>query len=123
MTTCPSICGSIFLFKLSAPPYFGKNDIYVNGMFNNYAKTEEYKLDYDEKTSTYGKAIMMKQGFNNFMYVIADKGGRVDGEKAVDGNFYQTENTYDIFVYYRQNSERYDRVVGRGTANSQDIIN
>jgi len=110
-------------FKLSAPAYYGKKDIYINGMFNNYAKSGEYKLDYDEKTAIYSKAIMMKQGFNNFMYVLADKGGRVDGENAVDGNFYQTENTYDIFVYYRQNNERYDRVVGRGTANSQDIIN
>jgi hypothetical protein len=110
-------------FKLSAPAYFGKNDIYVGGMFNNYAKNEEYKLDYDEKTATYSKAIMMKQGFNNFMYIIADKAGKVDGENAVDGNFYQTENTYDIFVYYRQNNERYDRVIGRGNANSQDIIN
>lgn len=110
-------------FKLSAPGYFGKNNIYINGMFNNYAKTDEYKMDYDEKTATYSKAIMMKQGFSNYMYVIADKAGRVDDQNAVDGNFFQTENNYDIFVYYRENNERYDRVVGRGTANSIDIIN
>jgi len=110
-------------FKMSAPAYFEKNDIYVGGMFNNYAKTEEYKLDYDAKTATYGKAIMIKQGFTNFMYVAADKNGKVDGEHAVDGNFYQTEDEYNVFVYYRQNNERYDRVIGRGNANSQNIIN
>ncbi|AWH84880.1 DUF5103 domain-containing protein [Flavobacterium album] len=110
-------------FSLSAPEFFEKKDIYVNGMFNNYAKTDEYKMEYNEKTSLYEKAIMMKQGFNNFMYVVADKNGKVDGENAIDGNFYQTENDYNIFVYYRQNNERYDRVIGRGTANSSDIIN
>jgi hypothetical protein len=110
-------------FKLSAPAYYEKKDIYVGGMFNNYVKTDEYKLDYDAKTATYEKAIMIKQGFNNFMYIAADKAGKVDGEHAVDGNFFQTENDYNIFVYYRQNNERYDRVIGRATANSQDIIN
>ena len=110
-------------FKLSAPEFYEKKDIYVGGMFNNYAKTDEYRLEYDEKTATYNKAIMIKQGFNNFMYITADKGGKVDGEHAVDGNYYQTEDDYNIFVYYRQNGERYDRVIGRGNANSQDIIN
>lgn len=110
-------------FKLSAPTLFDKKPVYVGGMFNNYAKTDEYKLDYVEKTNTYEKAIMIKQGFTNYMYIMTNKDGSVDGENAVDGNFYQTEDQYDIFVYYRQNNERYDRVIGHGTANSQNIIN
>lgn len=110
-------------FSLSAPEFFEKKDIYVGGMFNNYARTDEYKMEYNEKSSMYEKAIMIKQGFNNFMYIVADKNGKVDNENAIDGNFYQTENDYNIFVYYRQNNERYDRVIGRGTANSTNIIN
>lgn len=110
-------------FKLSAPDYFGKKDIYIGGMFNNYAKTDEYKMDYNAETATYEKAVMIKQGFNNFMYIVADKNGRVDGENAPDGNFYQTENDYMVLVYYRENNERYDRVIGVGRANSEDIIN
>jgi hypothetical protein len=47
----------------------------------------------------------------------------VDYENAMDGNFYQTENDYFVIVYYRENRDRYDRVVGRGTANSLNIIN
>lgn len=110
-------------FSLSAPAYFGKNDIYIGGMFNNYAKTDEFRMEYNEKTKLYEKAIMMKQGFNNFQYILADKSGKVNGKDAIDGNFYQTENDYNIFVYYRENNERYDRVIGRGSANSENIIN
>lgn len=110
-------------FKLSAPAFFDKKPIYVGGMFNNYAKTDEYKLEYNEKTNTYEKAIMVKQGFTNYMYITTNKNGVPDPENDVDGNFFQTENQYDIFVYYRQNNERYDRVIGRGTANSENIIN
>lgn len=110
-------------FSLSAPGYFGKGDIYVGGMFNNYAKTPEYKLEFNEKSGLYEKAVMIKQGFNNFMYTIADKNGRIDGENAVDGNYYQTENDYSVLVYYRENGQRYDRVIGMGKANSENIIN
>lgn len=110
-------------FKLSAPLLFNKKAVYVGGMFNNYAKTDEYKLDYNEKENTYEKAILIKQGFTNFMYILTNKNGTVDGENAPDGNYYQTENQYDILVYYRMNNDRYDRVIGRGTASSLDIIN
>jgi len=110
-------------FSLSAPAYYGKNDIYVNGMFNNYALTPEYKMDYNEAKATYEKAIMIKQGFTNFKYVIADKSGKIDEENAIDGNFYQTENNYFAIVYYKENNARYDRVIGKGIATSTNIIN
>ncbi|RWW92318.1 type IX secretion system plug protein [Flavobacterium cerinum] len=110
-------------FSLSAPAFYEKKDLYVGGMFNNYSKTPEYKMDYNEKTAMYEKAIMVKQGFTNYMYVTADKNGKVDGEHVVDGNFYQTENEYTILVYYRENNDRYDKVIGIGSANSENIIN
>lgn len=110
-------------FSLTAPTFYEKKDIYVGGMFNNYAKTPEYKMDYNEKTATYEKAVMIKQGFTNYQYTVADKGGKVDGEHAIDGNYYQTENDYTVLVYYRENGERYDKVIGIGSANSENIIN
>ncbi|MEE1899870.1 DUF5103 domain-containing protein [Flavobacterium rakeshii] len=110
-------------FKLSAPAYFEKDDIYIGGMFNNYAKTDEYKMEYNEKTGMYEKAIMIKQGFNNYMYIPANSKGKVNGGASPDGNFFQTENDYNVIVYYRENNERYDRVIGFGQANSENIIN
>ncbi|QEE48292.1 DUF5103 domain-containing protein [Flavobacterium alkalisoli] len=110
-------------FKFEAPTFFEKEDIYIGGMFNNYAKTNEYKMEYNEKTGTYEKAVMIKQGFTNYMYIAANAKGKVDGKNAPDGNFFQTENDYNILVYYRENNERYDRVIGYGYANSEDIIN
>lgn len=110
-------------FTLSAPAYFGKGDIYINGMFNNYALSPEYKMDYNKDKGVYEKAIMIKQGFTNYQYVIADKTGKIDNANAIDGNFYQTVSDYLALVYYRENNQRYDRVIGRGIATSEDIIN
>ncbi|HEU4497451.1 MAG TPA: DUF5103 domain-containing protein [Flavobacterium sp.] len=110
-------------FLLDAPAYFGKGDIYINGMFNNYALNEECRMEFNKKTGQFEKAMIIKQGFTNFQYVVADKAGKTDNASAIDGNFFQTENDYQVIVYYRGVNERYDRVIGKGTANSQNIIN
>ena len=80
-------------------------------------------MDYNKDKGIYEKAIMIKQGFTNYQYVIASDKGKIDAENAVDGNFYQTENNYSVLVYYRENGQRYDRVIGKGDASSTDIIN
>ena len=110
-------------FSLSAPTFRANKDIYVTGMFNNYKLTPEYKMDYNSKKAIYEKAILIKQGFTNFQYTIADNKGVIDYENAIDGNFYQTENNYTILVYYRAGIDRYDRVIGKGMASSLNIIN
>lgn len=110
-------------FILDAPAYFGKGNIYINGMFNNYALGEENKMDFNAKTGKYEKALVIKQGFTNYQYVIADKSGKIDHANAIDGNFYQTLNDYQVIVYYRGMNERYDRVIGRGMATSENITN
>lgn len=110
-------------FSLSAPEYFGKKDIYIVGMFNGYAKSEENKMEYNEEKGLYEKAILIKQGFVNFAYQIADKNGNVDFENAIDGNFYQTLNDYLALVYYRENGQRYDRIIGKGFTTSEFVTN
>jgi hypothetical protein len=110
-------------FSLSAPAFQLNKDIYIVGMFNNYSLSPEYKMDYNEKKGIYEKAVMIKQGFTNFEYRVADKKGVIDYENAIDGNFYQTENEYTILVYYKHSSDRYERVIGKGNANSINITN
>ena len=92
-------------------------------MFNNYALTPENKMEYNEKKNLYEKALLIKQGFTNYQYVVADTKGKIDQENSIDGNFFQTENEYEIIVYYRKNTQRYDRVIGFVTINSVSITN
>ncbi len=110
-------------FTLKAPNYFGKEDVYISGMFNNYALTDEYKMDYDAKEGIYSKALLIKQGFTNYQYVLANDKKKINQKDAIDGNFYQTENDYYVLVYYKGTTDRYDRVIGIGKANSVDIVN
>ena len=105
-------------FSLSAPTFMKNKGIYITGMFNNYSVSPEDKMDFNAAKNIFEKAILIKQGFTNFQYQIADGKGNIDAESAIDGNFWQTENEYGILVYYRENNDRYERVIGKATANS-----
>jgi hypothetical protein len=110
-------------FSLSAPTFRLNKDIYVSGMFNNYSLSNEFKMEYNQQKAIYEKAILIKQGFTNYQYTVADNKGKIDFENAIDGNYFETENDYFVIVYYREGRDRYDRVIGKGSANSLNIIN
>ncbi|CAM3830312.1 MULTISPECIES: DUF5103 domain-containing protein [Flavobacterium] len=110
-------------FTLSAPDFFDKEEIFVTGMFNNYAMNEENKMVYNKESGLYEKAILIKQGYTNYQYTIKSKNNTINAKDAIDGNFYQTENNYTILVYYKGNNDRYDSVIGISNTNSEGIRN
>ena len=111
-------------FSLSAPLFRSLDGaIYVIGMFSNYALTTENKMEYNPEKAIYEKAILIKQGFTNFEYLAVKPNGSIDSENAIDGNFFQTENEYTVLVYYKEDTDRYTRIIGKGTASSLNIIN
>jgi peroxiredoxin len=109
-------------FSLNMPFILDKK-IHVNGMFNNYSLSDEYKMDYNKKTGLYEKALLIKQGFTNYQYVLTDKNGKIDYENAIDGNHFETENLYSVIIYYKGNNDRYHRVIGLTVTNSVYIQN
>lgn len=109
-------------FTLDMPFVLDKK-IFVNGMFNNYSISDEYKMEYNKKTGLYEKALLIKQGFTNYQYVLTDKNGKIDYENAIDGNHFETDNLYSVIIYYKGNNERYHRVIGLSVTNSLTIQN
>ncbi len=99
-----------------------EKSIYIYGNFNNYTLDDATKMNYDSDHSVYAKALLLKQGFYNYKYVVLDEKGNLD-EGAIGGNFYQTENNYKVIVYYRDLGARFDRIVGLGETNSVNISN
>lgn len=100
-----------------------EKSIYINGMFNNYALLPENRMDYNSETKRFEKALLIKQGFTNYQYVLLDDKGTIDEKNTIDGNFFQTENNYMILVYYKGPADRYDRIIGIGNGSSIDIKN
>ena len=66
--------------------------------------------DSTNKRTLLGHALL-KQGFYNYSYVVKTAQGLPD-ETALEGSYSQTENRYDVLVYFRPVGGRYDQLVG-----------
>jgi len=85
---------------------------FLNGDFVNNRQDAASKLLYNFETKAYEKTLLLKQGAYNYQYVFrASKGGKPDAE-PMEGSYWETENEYQIFVYYHPVGERYDRLIG-----------
>jgi hypothetical protein len=65
--------------------------------------------------------MLLKQGYYSYTYATKDKKSKkmVADASLTDGNFWETENDYTIFVYYHSLSGRHDELVGVTTINSR----
>ena len=108
-------------FRLNLSQDITDTQYYVTGMFNNYELTDESLMSFNPETKLYEKALLIKQGFTNYNYTAVYK-RKVDLKEAPDGNFAQTENQYQILIYYKGTTDLYDRVIGYGLTNSENIV-
>lgn len=92
-------------------------DIYLNGAFTNNTFTEQYKMIYDKENSEYYLNLLLKQGIYNYQYLTQNQDGFSTAD--VEGNFYESENEYSIYVYYRPVGQKYDSLVGFTTIQSR----
>jgi hypothetical protein len=100
----------------------GLDEIFVFGKYNNYALGDQNKMEFNRETGNMEVALLMKQGFYNYKYVIQREDGNVE-LNTVCGNFDYAENHYTILVYYRNFGDIYDSIIGIGSANSENITN
>lgn len=109
-------------FKLENYSNLKDGEVHIYGAFNNFELNESTKLTYNSRSDLYEGARLFKQGFYNYKYVLKKPDGTID-EGFFSGNFDETENTYQVLVYYRVPGARYDRIIGRGTSSSTNITN
>lgn len=83
--------------------------IYVVGAFNDWKKNSASKLKFNGQTNTYEVDLLVKQGWYNYSYLL-------DGDEpySIDGSFFDTENLYEVFIYFRPMGARGDLLVAYG---------
>ena len=93
-------------FFLETPRLQG-GDVYVSGWWSGQTFNPDCKMEYDDAHQYYHAAILLKQGY--YSYEFVQKDGLM---QRTMGSFFETENEYEVLVYYRQQGSRYDRLVG-----------
>lgn len=83
---------------------------YVVGAFTNWGKDPAAKMELNKRTNTYQTTVLMKQGWYDYVYGYPTNEGF--STRPLEGSFFETENEYEIFVYYRDMGSRYDELIG-----------
>lgn len=86
-------------------------DIYLFGQLSNWEIQPEFRMLKVDGSRRYEASLMLKQGFYNYSYVLARPGLAPD-ETQFEGSYCQTQNMYDVLVYFRPIGARYDHVIG-----------
>jgi hypothetical protein len=95
-------------FTLKSEP--AGNNVYINGDFTNNTFDDTYLMQYDSEKGEYSLSLLLKQGAYNYQY-LTGSGGKFS-TLPIEGNYFETENQYQVFVYYRPPGQRYDSLIG-----------
>lgn len=108
----------LFTLKV-AEPYFD-DDVYIFGALTNWQLLPEFKMIYNNAVNGYVAKVPLKQGYYDYAYALVPRNAKVKTPNlsAIDGDWYETENSYTILIYYRGFGGRYDRIIGALTFTS-----
>ena len=94
-------------FSLSSPPVSG--DVYVTGAFNYWNLNQDNKMHYDSAKSQYSARVLLKQGWYDYQYLVKSS---TLPPYYFEGSHFETENYYEILVYYKPFQPRADLLIG-----------
>jgi hypothetical protein len=95
------------------------SDVYLFGELTNYASDTSGKMIFNKERGAYEKTLLLKQGYYNYAYVTKSISGKgLPDFSQTEGDYWGTENSYTILVYYRPFGARADELIGTASLNS-----
>ena len=101
-------------FQVKAPVE-APGGVYVFGQLSDWKLQPEFKLKYDEAKGMYTGRALLKQGYYNFHLGVQTASGL--DIKYFENSYADTENIYDLLVYYRPPGGRADLLIGYASVN------
>jgi hypothetical protein len=100
-------------FPPGGQPYRGR-DVYIFGELTGYQLGPDNRMDFDLDKGCYTKALFLKQGYYNYLYMTNGDGAENKSPVSVytEGNYWGTENEYLVLVYCRTVGSRADELIG-----------
>ena len=95
--------------------------LYLTGALTNNDLNTESEMLFDTKLGVYQKTLLLKQGYYSYNYILRDRNNpnEMDDYMDTEGNHWETENNYGVFIYYHAPGTRYDQIVGFSSINSK----
>lgn len=99
-------------FFLQWPQYMLDKEVYILGAITDWRMDESSKMEYDPQRRGYQKRLLLKQGYYDYMYIVKDKETGMASLAPINGDFWETNNLYHIYVYLYDYLQNYDQLIG-----------
>ncbi|HMG07796.1 MAG TPA: hypothetical protein VK609_04760, partial [Mucilaginibacter sp.] len=104
-------------FSLAANKPEIEGSAYIVGQFNDYKLDDRSKMTFGENGKYYIN-LLLKQGVYDYEYVWVDNKTKKTDDVPLEGSYFETENDYQVLVYYRPPAARWDELVGFSELNT-----
>lgn len=117
----PDTDGDYFFthFTLETEPYLDK-EVHILGDITGNRISDDSKMRYNFERNCYEKTLLLKQGGYNYIFAAVPMGSNTADVGEIEGNFWETQNEYTIYVYYHPFGSLYDRLIGYDIVYSND---
>lgn len=105
-------------FVLQYPYVITSGDVYILGAVSDMQFSPSNKMEYDYDRLQYTGKLYLKQGYYNYLYATLPIGSMVGDLTITEGNSFETENDYQLYIYKRDFNLQYDRLIGCSIFNS-----
>jgi hypothetical protein len=89
------------------------------GALNDWQYDEKSKMTFNDDSRQYEGKLFLKQGYYEYLYAVVPNGKTRGDVTLIEGDNFETDNQYSIYVYYRERVPEYDRLIGYYLFNSK----
>jgi hypothetical protein len=105
-------------FSLPYQTVLGNGQIYLLGALTNWQINENSLMAYNFDQKSYVKRLFLKQGYYEYLYLFKEAKTNHTDISFIEGNHWETENEYTIWVYYQATGDLFDRLIAVQNLNS-----
>lgn len=98
-----------FFLPYHTPLIDGK--LYLMGGLTYWQFLREAELTYNYQRKGFEASLLLKQGFYNYHYILLPDRSQAGDLSFAEGNFFETNNEYTFYVYFRPQGGRYDQLL------------
>lgn len=92
---------------------FLDGSVHVVGDLTQWSLADTSRMEWNPRFKAYVKRLYLKQGYYSYQLLFVPVAAPATASTdRIEGNHYETPNTYTLYLYGRRPSDRYDRLVG-----------
>ena len=110
-----------FSFITPSQTAYPDKDLYLFGQLTDYKLTEANKMNFNTEKGIYEGTQFLKQGYYSYGYMLVDKNDPTK-RTELEGDYWETENSYTILVYYKSFTDQSDQLIGIGKINTRSDV-